>query len=271
MADRLVWLLLPLAVAGCSSLPSVELPADPAVEPSAARLLWEQGQDAMRRGQPDKAIACYEQSLAADPSLTQAHLSLAATFLEVGNDAAACPHLGVYVEARPEEYLMRAHYAELLYRLNKPAEAREQFTQFMAQAQEQGESAASSLIHCHSRLMEIAAKEDDAYGEHLNRGIGLLLLARARATVTDPDDAEDGEGLLCKAAGELTLAGMEQPDEARPCWYLFEVWSQLSQRQPAERWLRRADNAAPFSSLTPAEQRGLQLACASRAAELPRK
>jgi tetratricopeptide (TPR) repeat protein len=267
MSHRLPWFTLLIAVAGCQSLPSVAFPEDPEVEPSAGRLLWEQGQDAMRRGQPDKAIACYEQCLAVDPGMAQAHLSLAATFLEVSNDAAACPHLGTYLEARPEEILLRAHYAELLYRLQKSREAREQFTRFMTDAQEQGESASSSLIHCHSRLMEIAEKEDDPYGEHLNRGIGLLLLARSRTPVQDPDSAEDAEGLLCKAAGELTLASMEQPEEARPCWYLYEVWSQLAQRQPAERWLRKADLTAPFSSMTPAEMRDLQLALSSRAAE----
>ena len=62
------------------------------------------------------------------------------------------------------------------------------------------------------------------------------------------------ESLLCKAAGELILARRERPDEARPCWYLFEVWSQLAQRQPAARWLRAAEDAAPFSYLTPAER-----------------
>jgi hypothetical protein len=271
MGHRPAWFLLLAVSAGCQSLASVETPSESAAEASAARELWEQGQDAMRRGQPDKAIACYEQSLAVDASLAQAHLSLAATYLELGNEAAACPHLGMYVEARPNEGMLRAHYAELLFRLNKPNEAREQFTRYMADAQEQGEPASSSLIHCHSRLMEIAQKENDAYAEHLNRGIGLLLLARARVAVDDPGGDQDREGLLCKAAAELALARLEQPDEARPCWYLHEVWSQLAQRQPADRWLREADTAAPFSSLTPAEQRGLQLACACRAAETPRK
>jgi hypothetical protein len=68
------------------------------------------------------------------------------------------------------------------------------------------------------------------------------------------------EGLYCKAAGELTLALEERPDEARPRWYLYEVWSRLAQRQPARRCLREAGSAAPFSYLTPSEQRGLELA-----------
>ena len=58
---------------------------------------------------------------------------------------------------------------------------------------------------------------------------------------------------------ELALARLVRPDEARPCWYLYEVWSSLAQRQPAQRWLREADNWAPFSFLTPTEYRELQL------------
>ena len=69
------------------------------------------------------------------------------------------------------------------------------------------------------------------------------------------------EALLCKAAAELGLARMKRPSEARPCWYLHEVWSRLAQQHPAARWLRAAEAAAPFSYLTPAEQRDLRLAC----------
>src|SRR5437763_1610826 len=93
-----------------------------------------------------------------------------------------------------------------------------------------------------------------------DRGIGLYLLARQRAALPDSEGELSCEGLLCKAAGELTLARLRRPDEARPCWYLYEVWSELAQRQPALRWLRAAEEAAPAGGLTPAEQRGLQRA-----------
>jgi hypothetical protein len=63
------------------------------------------------------------------------------------------------------------------------------------------------------------------------------------------------------------LARLQAPDQARPCWYLYEVWSRLAQRQPALRHLREADMAAPFSYLTPAEKRNLRLACLSCEAE----
>jgi tetratricopeptide (TPR) repeat protein len=234
--------------------------SEPASAFSPARRIWEQGQEAMRLGHPDKAIACYQQSLALDPQFSQAHLSLAAAYLDVGDDAGACPHLGRYVAARPDQVTVRCHYAELLYRLQRIREAREQFKRFMADAQEQGEPAVRTLLHCQSRLMEIAEKEDDAYAEHLHRGIGLLLLARARAELCDDSKDLTQESLLCKAAGELTLARQERPDEARPCLYLYEVWSALAQSRLAARWLRDAHDAAPFSYLTPAERCRLRLA-----------
>lgn len=258
-------LSLLLLSAGCQSLAAVELSApEPVPEPvaalSPARRIWEQGQDAMRHGQPDKAIACYKQSLEFDPQFTPAHLSLAAAYLELGDDAGACPHLGHYVQGRPEQVAVRGQYAELLYRLKRTREAREQFDRFIVDAQEQGGPATKNLLHSHSRLMQIAEKEDDAYAEHLHRGIGLLLLARARADLWDGRKDRTLESLLCKAAGELTLARQQCPDEARPCWYLYQVWSWLAQRPLAARWLRDAHAAAPFTYLTPAERSSLQLA-----------
>jgi hypothetical protein len=119
--------------------------------------------------------------------------------------------------------------------------------------------------------MEIAEATDDGYSEHLNRGIGLYLLARQRTTLPDPDGELSSEALLCKAAGELTVAHLERPDEARPSWYLHEVWSGLAQQQPARRCLHAAEQAALFSDLTPSEQHALQMACQWRSAERPVK
>ncbi|HVS38690.1 MAG TPA: hypothetical protein VMS17_24250, partial [Gemmataceae bacterium] len=106
---------------------------------------------------------------------------------------------------------------------------------------------------------------------HLHRGIGLYLLARQQAALPEDECGYPPESLLCKAAGELILASRERPDEARPCWYLFAVWSQLAQRQPAARWLRQAEAGSPFSYLTPAERRGLETAVHSQDAEARRK
>lgn len=249
--------LFPLALWLCGdALPPV---AAETASPAAMRL-WQAGQEAMRQDRPAEAIDCYEQSLAADPGMVRNYLSLAAAYLEAGEEAKACPHLARYIAARPEHLSIRLHYADLLLRLHRPKEARPEFERYVADAQEQGEPASRNLLHCHSLLMEIAEDEEDEYNEHLHRGIGLLLLARQRATLPDEEGAFSTEGLLCKAAGELALARMQKPTQGRPCWYLSQVWFQLAQRQPALHWLHEAD-AGPSSDLTTAEQRELHRAC----------
>jgi tetratricopeptide (TPR) repeat protein len=227
----------------------------------AALRAWQDGQRAMADGHTDQAIACYEHSLRLDPALARNHLSLAAAFLAQGQDEQAAPHLAEYLEAQPDHLVIRAHYAELLLRLERRGDARAQFERFIAEAQDHETLARQHLVHCHSRLMEIAEGEEDEYAEHLHRGIGLYLLGHQRARLDDPDGAPAAEGLLCKAAGELTVAQLRRPNEARPWWYLYAVWSELAQQQPAARALRAAEAAAPLSSLTPAEQRDLYLAC----------
>jgi hypothetical protein len=252
-------------------LASEQLSAADVDAPARAKLLWEQGQEAMRQGHPDQAVACYEQSLAADPGLARNHLSLAATYLDQGDQERACPELELYLQACPGHLIVRAHYAELLLRLRRDREADAEFRRFAAEAQEKGNELAKQLIHCHSRLMELAEAAEDGYGEHLHRGIGLFLLARDQEARPDPDQRLCPESLLCRAAAELTLARAERPDEAQPCWYLYEVWSCLSQSRAALRCLREADEAAPFSYLTPTEQGRLALACRRRDAQaLPR-
>ncbi len=268
MSLRLPGVWLGLLCAGCQALVPLEMPH---TVPAAADL-WQKGQSAMRQGKPDEAIQYYEQSLALDPGLARNYLSLAAAYLEKGDDNLACPYLARYVAAHPEHMIVRSHFAELLWRLQRLPEARVEFERFVADAQEQAdEPATKQLIHCHSRLMEIAEACADEYGQHLHRGIGLFLLARERAQLPDPEGTLPTEGLLCKAAGELTLARLERPDEARPCWYLYEVWSRLPLRQPALTCLRAAEAAAPFSELTRAEQRDLQLACQCRKTERTEK
>jgi hypothetical protein len=221
----------------------------------------------MRRGLPGEAVVCYRQSLAADPSMDRNHLSLAAAHLELGDEPAACAHLARYVAAHPEQPLLRARLAELLCRRQRFAEARAEYERFVADGQELGEEGLSELVRTHMRLMEIAEAQEDAYGVHLHRGIGLYLLARQRCELPEPEGELPAEGLYCQAAGELALARRERPAEARPSWYLYQVWTRLAQRQPAQRCLRQAEDAAAFSELTPAEQRGLHLACQRRQQE----
>jgi tetratricopeptide (TPR) repeat protein len=255
--------MLCLLSAGCQSLPGwAQLEDCPSAE-----TLWKQGQAAMRRGEPREAIACYEQSLAAAPELTRNHLSLAAAYLELGEHEKACVHLGKYVNAHPDDADIRPHFAELLTRLRRHAEARAEWEYCIRLAQEKGKSASRRLINFHSRIMEIAEDQEDAFAAHLHRGIGLYLLGRECVGLGTPEMELSCEGLFCKAASELALAHVQRPQEARPDWYLYTVWSRLDRRQAAMHWLREAAQAAPLSYLTPFEQRGLHVA--SQALDAP--
>lgn len=246
------WKLLWLCCLGCQSL----------IGPEETKALqaWQKGQIAKRHGQPEKAVAYYEQSLAADESLSQNHLSIAAALLEKGDEAAACPHFGKYLERHPQHLQIRGCYAELLLRQQRCKESRLQFEQYIADAQTDS-STLREQIQSHCRLMEIAELEENEYESHLHRGIGMYLLAQRRSAFDDEDVELSAEGLLCKAASELVSAAMLCPDEARPCWYLFAVWRRLAQLQTAEEWLQRAHEAAAHSFLTPSEHRQLTLAC----------
>jgi tetratricopeptide (TPR) repeat protein len=223
--------------------------------------MWEKGQEALRQGETEQAILLFQQSLKLDPELANNHLSLAAAYVGLGQDEQAVPHFVRYLTVRPDHLEVRAHYAEVLLRLDRKADARAEFERFVADVQDHDELAREHLVHCHSRLMEIAEDEGDEYARHLHRGIGLYLLGCRRADLPEPEGELSVEVLWCQAAGELTLARRCRPAEARPCWYLYEVWSGLAQSQPAARALRAAESAAPLSYLTPAERQALQLAC----------
>src|SRR5947209_8135668 len=97
-----------------------------------------------------------------------------------------------------------------------------------------------------------AAAPLQAAADCLERGDGLLLLATQLFGQPEPADGDpDPQVLLFQAAAELDLAAEQNPDAARPAWYLYEVWSQLGQQLPARRSLTRAHDRAELSDLTP--------------------
>lgn len=179
--------------------------------------------------------------------------------LEKGDDATACVHLARHIAAHPDHLSLRAQYAELLFNQERWLEAREEFDRFAAVAQERGAGLLPLLIHAHSRLMELAEMREDDYQVHLQRGIGLYCLAQKQAQ--DEEEELSVEGLLFKAASELSQAHQLQPGQARPCWYLYSTWRGLAQRQSAQRWLKDTSDRAADSFLTLGEQRRLHLAC----------
>jgi tetratricopeptide (TPR) repeat protein len=257
--SRRCWYFLPLLLCALPRAAS----GQPKQPTTPAQQAWALGQQAMEREEFEAAIGQFQLSLRLDPALVQNHLSLAAAYLARSEDERAVGHLARYVTARPAHLIARAHLAEVLLRLERPEEAREQFERFIADVQDHPRLASEHLVHCHSRLMEIAQRAGDDYAEHLHRGIGLYRLARKRAALAGSGGLS-AEALLFQAAAELVLARRERPDEARPCWYLYQVWTQLAQQQPAMRWLRATEGLAPFSELTAAEKRDLHLACQHR-------
>jgi hypothetical protein len=258
---------LPVLLVFASAL-SAQTPPAPQ---SAAVQAWQLGQKAMDHDRFEEAIGQFQLSLRLDPNMVRSHLSLAAAYLAVSEDGKALPHLARYLQLRPDHFLIRLHYGELLYRLKKPDQAAGQLERVVSEVQDYPRLAGEHLVGCHTRLMEIFEDLGDDYGEHLNRGIGLYLLAKKRNELGDDGSRRLAEELLCKAAAELTLARLRKPGEARPCWYLHGVWSELSQRQPAVRWLRAAHSRTQPGALTPAETRELHLATSSLRLEMERK
>jgi tetratricopeptide (TPR) repeat protein len=186
-------------------------------------------------------------ALAEANEVASTDLAIAAACIERGEETAAVAHLTRYLRAFPDQPRIRAALAELLWRRDRFADARVQYERLLRDAHDLDPD---RRIHAHTRLMAIADRTADPYGEHLHRGIGLYLLARQTA----PADVAGAEALFCKAAGELTLAGRERPTEARPDWYLYLVWSALAQSRPARQCLSRAAAREPFADLTPAER-----------------
>lgn len=268
MAARVGWLLGGLmAVVGCHSfMPSkVETPAAPeapVAAAAAAPTYVVRALDAEPKTSPAAESARPSRiALAAHHEISGPnHLTLAASQLEKGDEAGACAHLALYLASHPEHTVVRVHFAELLLRQNHRDAAREQFERFESESQEQAGVSIGQRIRCESRLATMAEAREDEYEEHLHRGIGLYLLASER--MGQPEDARElrVEALLFKAASELSRARSLSPQEARPNWYLHEVWSRLGQRHAALRRLRAAEAAADFTYLTPTEHRDLLLA-----------
>jgi tetratricopeptide (TPR) repeat protein len=253
MRVRLAWLCW-CACLGCQNLKGVDAP------PREPGTPWEMGQHAMRAEGPDGALACYRQALTETKPDSRHYLSLAAAYVAKGNEEAASLALASFVLENPDHCKARFYYAELLRRLGKKNEAQSQFERTVAELQQETASPYGQLIHCHGRLMELAEDQEDDYQVHLHRGIGLYWLAHDSRNTAAESEGLSSEGLWCKAAAELSQAHALRPQEARPCWYLYSVWRCLAQTHLAQCCLRDAQEAAPFSLLTPAEHRGLHLA-----------
>src|SRR5262245_47938998 len=121
--------LVCLALLACATLAQ----AQPG--PGEAERLWEKGQQALLEGKSEQAIAYYRQSLALAPKLARNHLSLAAAYLERGDERKAALHLDTYLRLQPDHVAVRGQYADQLLRLGQPRLAKEQLERFVADLQ----------------------------------------------------------------------------------------------------------------------------------------
>lgn len=241
-------------------------------EKTLALAHFQKGKNSLDKGDLPTATQFFRKALALNPALPQGHLCLATACLGLGEDLEACAHLRIFLGLEPDNVLVRQNFADLLLRLERFEEARQQFEQFIRDVQPMGGLANRHLIHCHSRLMFLGEQAEDRYRETLHRGIGLYLLALENAgKEKDAAPGETKEALLFRAAGELTQARMLRSDLSRPCWYLFLVWDSLARNRPAHRWLTLATQDSPAGDLTPAEFQELHLALLARETDHIRK
>ena len=185
------------------------------------------------------------------------HLRLAAEHLDRADEAGAVPHLRAHLRRQPDSLMVRAYLGELLLKTGNAEESKLHFEQFTRDAAGASGPAHAHLVHVHTRLMELAGQSDDAFGEQLHRGIGLVLLVRQWAESGAETDAALSERTLVQAVQALKRADTERPGEARVWFYLAEAYSALDQPSSARSAMRKAGTCQPEWKLNPHEREKL--------------
>jgi Tfp pilus assembly protein PilF len=163
--------------------------------------------------------------------------------LERGDHRGAAVHLETYVRAHPDQPLFRLQLAELYLRCAQSVEAKFHYERFVADAQ--GMSALGAhIVTGHIKLMEIAQRSGDKFGELYHRGAGLLLLVKEQDGAQDRDEGFCEE-MLCKALRALTDAKELKPTDPRVQARLAEVYDRAGSRRAAN-----AERAAARESVT---------------------
>jgi predicted Zn-dependent protease len=198
----------------------------------------------------------------ATPEADADHLAKAAACIDRGDETAAVPHLSAHVTAQPDAVMIRAYLAELLLKLGRLDESRRHFERYTHDAAGMSGQPGQHLVHCHTRLMEIAGKQDDTFRESLHRGIGLVLLVRQWDAEPSDTTAEDvTTPTLAKAAAALREARAARPTDPRPLVYLAEVYARQGQPSAARSAARRAASLLPDAGLTDAERTHIERLC----------
>jgi hypothetical protein len=173
-------------------------------------------------------------SVLSEPTPEPDTLTLAAECLERGDRAGAATHLECYVCRHPDQLMFRAQLAEMLLRLGRDALARAHFERFAADAQSATGPVRNHLVSVHTRLMEIAQRAGDHFGEHFHRGVGLLLLAREQERLPSAEaDPAFAEEMTCKALAALREAKELKPSDPRTRAYLAEALERCGSHRAA--------------------------------------
>jgi len=171
-------------------------------------------------------------------------LTLAAECLERGDRASAAVHLETYVCRHPDQVMFRFQLAEMLVRLGHDLTARAHYERFIADASTTTGPARKQLVSVHTRLMEIAQRADDRFGELFHRGVGLLLLTKEQGKLADGDPAF-GEEILCKAMKALIEAKELNASDTRVRVYLAEAYERMGNVRAADAERTRGMIAPP--------------------------
>lgn len=180
-------------------------------------------------------------------------LTLVAESLDRGDKITAVGHLEAYVRQHPDQAMFRLQLAELLVQVNRDLSAKTHYERFLASAQTATGPVHDYLVHAHTRLMEIAQRGDDSFGELLHRGIGLLLLIQEQDKKPDRDDGFCEE-MLCKALRALNEARDLKPEDPRARVYLAEIYERMGNRRASANERSAATNKIVPGALTPAER-----------------
>jgi thioredoxin-like negative regulator of GroEL len=180
-----------------------------------------------------------------EPEPPQDALALAADCLSRGDHASAAPHLEAHVRGHPEQVLFRVQLAELYLRLGRDDAAKVHFVRFSAEARRTTGPAKKQVVHSHTRLMEIAQRDGDRFGEVFHRGVGLLLLAAEQDALPERD-AGFCEEMACKALRALCEARELEPNNPEVRHWLAAAYDRTGNRRAAD-----AERAVAGASVTP--------------------
>ena len=238
MRRACVLLLIPAIAVGCEALrptpAEVHVPLRPA--PLAAPLVPQPPSEVLR--------ASAKQVAPADT------LALVAKCLERADVSGAAGHLETYVHAHPDQPLFRFQLAELYARCDRPGDARFHYERFVTEAE--GATLRPHVVTGHIKLMAIAQRSGDRFGELLHRGAGLLLLVREQdgAKGRDPVFCEE---MTCKALRALADAKELRPSDPQARAFLADALDRVGSRRAAAN-----ERAAARGGVTSEGQKALE-------------